>query len=89
MTDAPTDMTSEQLQHLFALVTASQSMILAAVIRPLLQSGALSEDALRASLQHTAHAALQNRAQETPTLTALSEILIRDLGLERPPSAAS
>jgi hypothetical protein len=89
MADQPTDMTSEQLQHLFALVTASQSMILAAVIRPLLQSGAISEDALLSSLQHTAHAALQNRAQETPTLAALTEILIRDLGLEKPPPAAS
>jgi hypothetical protein len=89
MADQPTEMTSEQLQHLFALVTASQSMILAAVIRPLLQSGALSEDDLRASLQHTAQAALQNRAQETPTLAALTEILIRDLGLEKPPPAAS
>ncbi len=88
MADEQQEMTVAQLKELLTLVTAAQSMLLGAIVRPLLQSGALGEDALRDSLQHLARAAYQRRAQETPTLTALIEILLQDLGLNKGTSQA-
>ena len=74
-------MTHEQLVDFVRNATAAQSMLLAAVFRPLIQSGALSEDDLQRSLSAVEQAALQRRTPEVPALTGLIDLLRQDLGL--------
>ncbi len=61
--------------------TRAQSMILAAVLRPLIANGSLSEDELTSSLAATEQAALQRRTPETAAIGGLAELLRLDLGL--------
>ena len=56
-------------------------MLLAAVLRPLIDAGAISEAALTTSLAEKERAALGRRTPETGALTALIALLRRDLGL--------
>jgi hypothetical protein len=74
-------MTNEQLEEFLKATTAAQSMLLAAVLRPLLANGIVSEQELAASLDATEQAAMQRRSPETPALTGLIDLLRRDLGL--------
>ena len=61
--------------------TRAQSMILAAVLRPLITNGSLIEDELTSSLAATEQAALQRRTPETPAILGLAQMLRLDLGL--------
>ena len=61
--------------------TRAQSMLLAAVLRPLIANGSLNDDKLAWSLAATEKAALRRRTPETPALLGLVELLRQDLGL--------
>ncbi len=61
-------------------ITAAHSMLLAAIIRPLIESGSLDEADLRNSLDTTERAALERRTPETAALSGLVGLLRRDLG---------
>lgn len=74
-------MTTEQLEDFIKSTIAAQSMLLAAVLRPLLANGTISEQELAASLDATEQAAMQRRTPETPALTGLIDLLRHDLGL--------
>lgn len=62
-------------------LTRAQSMLLATVVRTLIEQGAITEEALRRALDATAQAAFQRRTPETPALLGLIDILRADLGL--------
>jgi hypothetical protein len=74
-------MTLAELEHMLTVTTAAQSMLLAAVLRPLIASGAVSEDALVVSLAEKERAAMERGTLETGALTGLIDLLRRDLGL--------
>jgi len=74
-------MNTEQFEDLFKSTVAAQSMLLAAVMRPLLANGTITERELAASLGATEQAAMQRRTPETSALTGLIALLRRDLGL--------
>ena len=74
-------MTHEELEKLFTETTAAQSMLLAAVLRPIIDRGAISETDLIYSLSEKERAAMERRTPETGALTALIALLHRDLGL--------
>ena len=74
-------MTNEELERFFAETTAAQSMLLAAVLRPLIESGALPQRELETSLAEKERAALDRRTPEVSALLGLIELLRRDLGL--------
>ena len=74
-------MTHEELVHMFTATTAAQSMLLAGVLRPLIESGALSEADLSDSLAEKERAAIERGTMEAGALTALISLLRRDLGL--------
>ncbi len=61
--------------------TRAQSMILAAVLRPLIANGSLVEHDLVTSLASTEKAALQRRTRETPAVVGMAALLRQDLGL--------
>lgn len=73
--------TLEEAGAFMAHFTRAQSMMMAAILRPLLNSGALKEADLRASLEATERAALERRTPETPALLGLVQVLRVDLGL--------
>ena len=74
-------MTHEELENWVVTVTAAQSMLLAAILRPLIANGHLSEDALVASLDEKERAAFERKSRETPALIGLIDLLRRDLEL--------
>lgn len=73
--------TLKDAEDFFAATIRAQSMILAAVVRPMIADGSLSESDLRESLNSTERAALERRTPETSALTGLVELLRADLGL--------
>lgn len=81
MTEEALVMSHEDLVRTYMVTTAAQSMLLAAVLRPLIENGAVSEQALVASLTEKEMAALRRATPETGALTALIALLRRDLGL--------
>lgn len=74
-------MTNDELQALVTALIAAQSMLLASVLRPFITNGVIAATDLEESLDLTERAALERRTQETPVLTALIDLLRRDLGL--------
>jgi hypothetical protein len=74
-------MTVEELEWLIENLTAAQSMLLAGILRPLIDGGAVAESALSDSLAEKERAALDRRTPETPALLGLIDLLRRDLGL--------
>lgn len=76
-------MTNEELIQFIQTLTASQSMLLAAVLRPFVNKGLISHSDLAQSLDATERAALERRTSETPALTGLIDLLRRDLGFDK------
>lgn len=64
-------------------------MLLAGVVRALINNGTLSEGELEASLAEKERAALERGTKETAALTALIDLLRRDLGLPAKNRAAA
>ncbi len=73
--------TLEDAEEYFMATTRAHSMVLAAVLRPLIENGSLSEDELASSLAARERAALLRRTRETVALLGLAAMLRRDLGL--------
>ena len=73
--------TLEDAEDCFMATTRAHSMLLAAVLRPLIENGSLSEDELASSLAAREKGALLRRTPETPALVGLAAMLRQDLGL--------
>ncbi len=73
-------MTNEELHHYLMITTAAQSMIQAAILRALMDEGAVSESRLSEILDAVESTALQRKTPETPAVTGLIALLRRDLG---------
>jgi hypothetical protein len=73
--------TLEDAEEFYTTTTRAQSMLLAAVLRPLIANGSLGEYELVNSLGETEKAALQRRTPETPAIAGLVQMLRQDLRL--------
>ena len=73
--------TLEEAEVFFMAATRAQTMLLAAVLRPLIANGSLIEQELVSSLAKSEQAALQRHTPETPALSGLAAMLRQDLGL--------
>jgi hypothetical protein len=72
--------TIEEAEQFITALTRAQSMLLAAILRPLLANSTLTESDLRQSLIASETAAMQRRTRETSAFVGLIAVLRADLG---------